>query len=92
MLEDTISPLHEQSPLLSVYHRCFLALRRLCSHASNCTILPVNVPFVLTVSGLPGRPKVQINIELYELVRQAGYTFYEIALAMVRVVHPYGED
>ena len=35
----------------------------------------------MTVSGLPGRPKVVINIELYELMRDAGYTFNEIALA-----------
>ena len=80
ILQDTISPLYEQTPLLSVYHRCVLALRRLCSATSNCTVLPVNIPTILTVSGLPGRPKVVINIELYELMRDAGYTFDEIAL------------
>ena len=85
ILQDTISPLYEQTPLLSVYHRCVLALRRLCSATSNCTVLPVNIPTIWTVSGLPGRPKVVINIEL---MRDAGYTFNEMA----QVVPPYGED
>ena len=43
---------------------------------------PLNIPTVSTISGLPGRPKVQVNIELYELMKVAGCTLDEIALAL----------
>ena len=52
-----------------------------CS-TTSCTVLPINIPTVLIISGLPGRPKVQVNIELYELMKDAGYTLDEIALAL----------
>ena len=82
ILEDNVNPyFNELSPLLSLYHRCVLALRKLCSSTSNCNILPVNIPTIITLSGLPGRPKVQVNIELYELMKDAGYTLDEIATA-----------
>ena len=82
ILEGTINPLDRLSPLLTVYHKCVLALQRMCSSTSNCTILPVNIPTVVTMSVLPGRPKVHINIELYELLRDAGYTLDETALVL----------
>ena len=43
---------------------------------------PSNKFLVLIISGLPRRPKVQVNIELYELMKDAGYTLDEIALAL----------
>ena len=87
MLEDTISStirhsLHEPSPFLFIYHRCVLALQKLYCSTTSCTVLPLNIPTVSTISGLPGRPKVQVNIELYELMKVAGCTLDEIALAL----------
>lgn len=81
VLEDNVNP-NAPSPLLSMYHQCVIALQKLNSATSNCTILPVNIPCLLTISGLRGRPKVQLNIELYELMRSAGYTLHEIAVTL----------
>ena len=83
IFEDTIRPsLHEPLPLLSIYHQCALAFQKLYCSTTSCTVLPINIPTVLIISGLPGRPKVQVNIELYELMKDAGYTLDEIALAL----------
>ena len=79
VLEENIDPTDEQSPFLSIYHRCVLALRKMCSVVSTCTLLPVNFPTVVMMTGLPGRPKVRISFEFYELMREAGYTITEIA-------------
>lgn len=72
---------HNFPILLQVYHRSILALRRLCTNASTCTTLPVNIPTIVSISSLPGRPKVQVNIELFELMRGAGFTLLEISNA-----------
>ncbi len=70
---------HSSPSVLRIYHKCLLAMRKLCNIGPTCTVLPVNIPTLMTMSGLPGRPKVVVNLEFFELLKEAGYTLSEIA-------------
>ena len=79
ILESNIDLSDHSSPFLHLYNKCASSLRKLCSSATDCTIPPVCTPEIVIMSGLPGRPKVHVNIEFVEMLREAGYTWIDIA-------------
>lgn len=79
MIEENIDYSRPDSPFVHAHHRCVLALRKLHSAVTTCTALPVNIPTLMMLNGLPGRPKVFISVEFFELLREAMYSLSDIA-------------
>ena len=46
---------------------------------SPCTVVAFNTPPLLVMSGSLGRPKVFINTDYIEFLREAGYSWNEIS-------------
>ena len=67
------------SPFLCLHQKCCLALQRLIISDSDCSIPPVNIPQTVVMSGLPRRPKIHVSLEFVELLREAGYTWSQVA-------------
>ena len=79
ILEEMID--HNDETLVTLYHKGVTVLREMCSSISTCTLLPLTIPSTMIMSGRAGRPKVHISVELYELMKEAGYSLTQIAEA-----------
>ena len=88
-LEVTLLILEEEMQLLSssVFESEYMLLSRFCSSItqciittqygfSDCTVPPIILSsYTLHYTGLPGRPKIILNIDTIELLRHCGYTW-----------------
>ena len=63
------------APFFPLRNQCLLALRKLSSYYQKP---PLNTPTIVTMTGKPGRPILNLY-EFVELLREAGYTWLEIS-------------
>lgn len=74
---------NEHSLLSRFYSNICRYIRTLQYGFNDCTVPPVYVPsHTLHHTGLPGRPKILLNIDTVELLRSCGYTWNQIADAL----------
>ena len=66
-------------PYLHLHRKCVQSLRKMSNDINGCSLPPVIAPQTILVSGSVGRPKVHINMEFLELLRDGGYSWNEIA-------------
>ena len=67
--------------LVTLYRKGVTVLRQMCNSISTCTLLPSTIPTTMVLSDRAGQPKVHISMELYELMKEAGYSLTLIAEA-----------
>ena len=73
----------EHSTLVRLHSTLSRCLRLLLYGFNDCTVPPVGISsYHLEHSGLPGRPKIVLNIDIIELLRGCGYKWNDVAASL----------